>query len=319
MHLNVQRVGILDLCTYCRSLFGDDTTFRFKRGGQYGFELHKRVKVLSRDGEWYPATMIDIEDGRIRVHFDGWSDYFDEWVPAGSQRMRDMTLEEILEAQKALDQLDKETLKQREMIYKPQKRRSSNIKRTLPSSSAVTLSNEKSKSPDLTGIANKSNVDSDLLSQQSDHSTDSMISFDWNEYYFGRDTRRSIRNDKLLSNSDVLAKLKSRFKPGNQIEVRDRLKEWVPATIIEAKGCRVLIHYDDVPTFYDEWIDISSERLREKRTKNEAKEVAQNIKSLESKKDSKKKKDKADNDDDYRLEFVVNGALNGRLITGKQK
>ncbi len=184
----------------------------------------------------------------------------------------------------------------------------------------MTLSNGTSKSINPTGIINnKDDCDSDLLDQQSDHSTDSMVSFDWNEYYFGRDTRRSLRNDKLLSNSDTLAKLKSRFKPGNQIEARDRLKEWVPATIIEAKGCRVLIHYDDVPAFYDEWIDISSERLREKCTKNE-KEVTQNTKltsdSLESKKDSKKKKDKAENDDDYRLEFVVNGALNGRLITG---
>jgi hypothetical protein len=319
-HLNVQRIGSLDLCTYCRSLFGDDSTFRFKRGGQYGFELHKRVKVLSRDGEWYPATMVDVEDGRIRVHFDGWSDYFDEWIPAGSQRMRDMTLEEIIEAQKALEQLDKETLEQREIIYKPQKRRRSNLKRTTQSSSTVTPSNGVSKSIDSTGTANsKADADSNLLDQQSDHSTDSLISFDWNEYYFGRDTRRSLRNDKLLSNSDVLAKLKSRFKPGNQIEVRDRLKEWVPATIIETKGCRVLIHYDDVPAFYDEWIDISSERLREKCTKNEIKEIAKNVKSatnsLENKKDLKKKKDKAENDD-YRLEFVVNGALNGRLITG---
>ncbi|CAB5184504.1 uncharacterized protein OCT59_029662 [Rhizophagus irregularis] len=321
-HLNVQRIGSLDLCTYCRSLFGDDATFRFKRGGQYGFELHKRVKVLSRDGEWYPATMVDVEDSRIRVHFDGWSDYFDEWIPAGSQRMRDMTLEEIIEAQKALEQLDKETLKQREIIYKPQKRRRSNLKRTIQSSTVTPL-NRVTKSMDSTETANnKVDVDSSLPDQQSDHSTDSTISFDWNEYYIGRDTRRSLRNDKLLSNSDVLAKLKYRFKPGNQIEVRDRLKEWVPATIIETKGCRVLIHYDDVPAFYDEWIDISSERLREKCAKNEIKEVAKNVKSvttsLETKKDLKKKKDKVENDD-YRLEFVVNGALNGRLITANDK
>ncbi|CAG8513378.1 15734_t:CDS:10 [Funneliformis caledonium] len=321
MHINVQRIGSLDLCTYCRSLFGDDATFRFKRGGQYGFELQKRVKVLSRDGEWYPAIMVDVEDGRIRVHFDGWSDYFDEWIPAGSQRMRDMTLEEILEAQKALEQVDKETLEQREMMYVPQRRKRSNSKRPMQPPSTITPSNETSKSTDSTKVINnKARCDSDLFSEQSDLSTNSMIAFDWNEYYFGRDTRRSLRNDKLLSNSDVLAKLKSRFKPGNQIEARDRLKEWVPATIIEAKGCRVLIHYDDVPAFYDEWIDISSERLREKCTKNE---ITQNIKptstSLESKKDLKKKKSKAENDDDYRLEFVVNGALNGRLITADDK
>ncbi|CAJ0849676.1 6068_t:CDS:2, partial [Entrophospora sp. SA101] len=102
LHLNVQKVGSLDLCLYCRSLFDDDIEFRSRRA-QYGFELYKRVKVFYSDGGWYSATMMDVKDGRIRVHFDGWSDYFDEWIPAGSQRMKEMTIEEIVEAQKKLD------------------------------------------------------------------------------------------------------------------------------------------------------------------------------------------------------------------------
>ncbi|CAG8606244.1 12002_t:CDS:1, partial [Diversispora eburnea] len=93
MHLNVQRVGSLDLCPYCKSLFDDDATFRFKRGGQYGFERYKRVKVLYLD-VWYSATMVDFKNGRIKLHYDGWSDKFDEWILAGSKRIKDMTLEE---------------------------------------------------------------------------------------------------------------------------------------------------------------------------------------------------------------------------------
>ncbi|CAG8847424.1 12033_t:CDS:1, partial [Racocetra persica] len=116
VHLNVQRVGSLDLCSYCRTLFDDDNTIRFRRAGQYGFQPHKRVKILGRDNKWYPATQVDVTNGRIRVHFDGWSDKFDEWVPAGSQRMKDMTLDEILEAQKALEEESTETFDENESM-----------------------------------------------------------------------------------------------------------------------------------------------------------------------------------------------------------
>ncbi|CAG8718088.1 6471_t:CDS:10, partial [Cetraspora pellucida] len=310
MHLNVQRVGSLDLCSYCRALFDDDNTIRFRRAGQYGFQPHKRVKILGRDSKWYPATQVDVANGRIRVHFDGWSDKFDEWVPAGSQRMKDMTLDEILEAQKALEEESTETFDENESMLIHHNKGRIRVNGQNKSSS-ISSSSKKSSSQSKNVQSKKRDYqydgDSDIRSQQSE-STDSLASFDWNDFYIGRNTRRSMRNDKLLSNSNILAQLKARFKPGNQIEVRDRLREWVPATIVESKSCRILIHYDDVPAFYDEWVDISSERLRMKPIKtNETCVVGQDNKDkqnlLKNKKDDRKKKSKLEAVDDS-LEFI---------------
>ncbi|CAJ0924226.1 17429_t:CDS:10, partial [Entrophospora sp. SA101] len=279
LHLNVQKVGSLDLCLYCRSLFDDDIEFRSRRA-QYGFELYKRVKVFYSDGGWYSATMMDVKDGRIRVHFDGWSDYFDEWIPAGSQRMKEMTIEEIVEAQKKLDVMKKDEglIEQTENFYKSLLKR--NNKQLI------------------NNYANQSSFD----------------------FYFARNTRRSARNDVILTDGNILAKLKTRFKLGNKIEVRDRLREWMPATIIASKGCRILIHYDDVPAFYDEWIDITSDRLRVRQIikepdtyahQNSSKAISSSLHLINKKDRHQRKSGKCDINDDNNqvshLEFVVNG------------
>ncbi|CAG8500157.1 10011_t:CDS:10, partial [Diversispora eburnea] len=143
-------------------------------------------------------------------------------------------------------------------------------------------------------------------------STDLPSSFDWSDFYMGRNTRRSMRNDRLLDNSEIFNELKTKFKPGTQIEARDRLKEWVPSSIIDSKGCRVLIHYNDVPSFYDEWVDISSDRLRTKSVKKEDSNISKSTSSFSStsicsrKESSKKKiKSKSNADDSMsELEFV---------------
>ncbi|CAJ0625585.1 12856_t:CDS:2 [Entrophospora sp. SA101] len=294
LHLNVQKVGSLDLCLYCRSLFDDDIEFRSRRA-QYGFELYKRVKVFYSDGGWYSATMMDVKDGRIRVHFDGWSDYFDEWIPAGSQRMKEMTIEEIVEAQKKLDGL-------------------SNTSLTSIESDNTNHNHKKLK----TAIDN-----SDIQNKQTEQfiTKDPLEdSFDFSDFYFARNTRRSARNDVILTDGNILAKLKTRFKLGNKIEVRDRLREWMPATIIASKGCRILIHYDDVPAFYDEWIDITSDRLRVRQIikepdtyahQNSSKAISSSLHLINKKDRHQRKSGKCDINDDNNqvshLEFVVNG------------
>ncbi|CAJ0649176.1 3157_t:CDS:10 [Entrophospora sp. SA101] len=276
LHLNVQKVGSLDLCLYCRSLFDDDIEFRSRRA-QYGFELYKRVKVFYSDGGWYSATMMDVKDGRIRVHFDGWSDYFDEWIPAGSQRMKEMTIEEIVEAQKKLD----------------------GFSSTSPTSIESDNTNHNHKKLK-TAIDN-----SDIQNKQTEQfiTKDPLDdSFDFSDFYFARNTRRSARNDVILTDSNILAKLKTRFKLGNKIEVRNRLREWMPATIIASKGCRILIHYDDVPAFYDEWIDITSDRLRIRQIIKEPDTYAHQNSSKSGKYDIND-----DNSQVSQLEFVING------------
>lgn len=40
-----------------------------------------KVEIEST-GSWYPGKILKVEDGRYYVHYDGWSDGFDEWVEA---------------------------------------------------------------------------------------------------------------------------------------------------------------------------------------------------------------------------------------------
>lgn len=40
-----------------------------------------KVQIESA-GSWYPGKVLKVEDDRFYVHYDGWSDGFDEWVEA---------------------------------------------------------------------------------------------------------------------------------------------------------------------------------------------------------------------------------------------
>ncbi|CAG8488341.1 2903_t:CDS:10 [Ambispora gerdemannii] len=280
MHLNVQRVGSLELCSYCRSLFGEDTSGRSKRGGQYGFEIYKRVKVMSHDGEWYPGMMMDFQNGKIRVNFDGWSSSFDEWVPAESSRLQEMTLEEILEAQKnmqfdmeyRLRSVDSEASKDQQeddldLTWTPKKRmRSSRVKSkqsSLINKRIRTRSQPKIFAPKY----EPEEEESDHWDSQSRQSTSETSNLDWRELYLRRSTRQAGRKgrSRLRFDEDTsidLNELKTRYRPGARIEARDAFKEWHSGRVIEAKGYRILIHYDNYSPIYDEWIDINSQRLR---------------------------------------------------------
>ena len=45
----------------------------------------KKVEVLSK-GKWYPARILDKRNGEFYVHYDGYSDSWNEWVTASRVR-----------------------------------------------------------------------------------------------------------------------------------------------------------------------------------------------------------------------------------------
>lgn len=45
------------------------------------FRVGQAVQVLSQ-GTWYPARVLRVDQGRYRVHYEGWADSWDEWVTA---------------------------------------------------------------------------------------------------------------------------------------------------------------------------------------------------------------------------------------------
>ncbi|KAJ3089605.1 hypothetical protein HK102_005955 [Quaeritorhiza haematococci] len=68
------------------------------------------------------------------------------------------------------------------------------------------------------------------------------------------------RNRAQLS----IEQLKCMFVPGTAVEVLWGRHHWYAGQIVEAKGWRVLVHYEGWDASHDHWIDINSERLRKK-------------------------------------------------------
>ncbi|KAG0361255.1 hypothetical protein BG005_008806 [Podila minutissima] len=61
---------------------------------------------------------------------------------------------------------------------------------------------------------------------------------------------------------DHIANLKRLYTPGTRIQARDKQMEWLLARVRDMRNSRVLVQYEGFPAFYNEWIDINSERLK---------------------------------------------------------
>ncbi|KAF9097329.1 hypothetical protein BGX23_009177 [Mortierella sp. AD031] len=76
---------------------------------------------------------------------------------------------------------------------------------------------------------------------------------------------RSLTRDKKRKRplkEDHITFLRRTMVPGTRIRSRDRQLEWLTAVIRDVKNSRVLVHYEGFPEFFNEWIDINSERLK---------------------------------------------------------
>lgn len=45
------------------------------------FNVNDEVEILW-SGVWYKGTILEIREGKYKVHYTGWSSQYDEWVPA---------------------------------------------------------------------------------------------------------------------------------------------------------------------------------------------------------------------------------------------
>lgn len=46
---------------------------------------------VSWSGTWYPSTVVAVDEGRYRIHYEGWSNDWDEWVPPSRMRWPDQS------------------------------------------------------------------------------------------------------------------------------------------------------------------------------------------------------------------------------------
>ncbi|KAF9951944.1 hypothetical protein BGZ72_006647 [Mortierella alpina] len=76
-----------------------------------------------------------------------------------------------------------------------------------------------------------------------------------------RSLTSSKKRTRVLA-EDHITFLRRTMVPGTRIQARDRQMDWLTAVIRDVKNSRVLVHYEGFQEFFNEWIDINSERLR---------------------------------------------------------
>jgi SAM-dependent methyltransferase len=54
----------------------------------YGFYPGRLVTVLDKQGTPWSARMLQLEKGRILIHYDDWDSIYDEWIDSDSQRIQ---------------------------------------------------------------------------------------------------------------------------------------------------------------------------------------------------------------------------------------
>jgi hypothetical protein len=54
----------------------------------YGYDFMQHVQLLHLDNKWYEGRLISMDRNRLRVHYCGWPDLFDEYVAVGSRRLQ---------------------------------------------------------------------------------------------------------------------------------------------------------------------------------------------------------------------------------------
>ncbi|KAF9902117.1 hypothetical protein EC991_005257 [Linnemannia zychae] len=77
-----------------------------------------------------------------------------------------------------------------------------------------------------------------------------------------RSLTRDNKKRKRPLKEDHITFLRRTMVPGTRIRSRDRQLEWLTAVIRDVKNSRVLVHYEGFAEFFNEWIDINSERLK---------------------------------------------------------
>ncbi|CAK0790021.1 unnamed protein product, partial [Prorocentrum cordatum] len=57
-------------------------------GGPRAFETGAAIAVVSGTGVERQCTVVDVDAGQVKVHYDGFADDYDEWLPKDSDRIR---------------------------------------------------------------------------------------------------------------------------------------------------------------------------------------------------------------------------------------
>eukprot|EP00475_Leptophrys_vorax_P032356 TRINITY_DN4980_c0_g1_i3.p1 TRINITY_DN4980_c0_g1~~TRINITY_DN4980_c0_g1_i3.p1 ORF type:complete len:341 (+),score=69.65 TRINITY_DN4980_c0_g1_i3:29-1051(+) len=188
----------------------------------FSWKVGDMVDVMDKNNKWYQCQVTATQGHQVRIHYIGWNEKWDEWIPRDSPRIAKLeshTGVKRLERIKVGDLIDAQD--------RQGKWYESVVQAIKDGQFLVHYNGWSSKWDEWISI------ESDRLAELHTHSA------------------------KQISPAGNVRRL----SVGDAIDAKDPWNKWCKATVLKAQRDVVLIHYDGFSSKYDEWIAIESARL----------------------------------------------------------
>ncbi|KAJ2490423.1 hypothetical protein IWW37_003164 [Coemansia sp. RSA 2050] len=204
------------------------------------------VEVMNANRSWYRARVISYADKKFLVHFVDWDHSHDEWVAAGSKRLRKALSDESEEEARRIcavlvDQYNAyvesiEKAREESEAKRLVKRRISPVKPTVVPVGAQQAS-----------LAGKAIAQ---VEEEEEEDIDEDVA--------------PISVDSGFTPVPQLLRVKDYvqiYRRGMIVAARDRNKMWWKAEIVDIRTFRFRIHYTGFPKVWDEWMEMNTQRV----------------------------------------------------------
>ncbi|KAJ2486439.1 hypothetical protein EV174_001104 [Coemansia sp. RSA 2320] len=223
----------------------------------HGYYPGEIVEVMNANRSWYRGRVISYTNKKFLIHFMDWGHSHDEWVGAGSKRMRKSPVaashEESEEAARKIcavlvdehnayvDQIERaqmEEAKEKAKRKPAPVRRAATAAEMAPAATAIPVNAQIAQLP---GKAKAQSMEEDIDEGVEPISVECGYSV----------------VPQLLRVKDYVRV----YHKGMQVAARDRNKLWWKAEIVDIKTFRLRIHYTGFPSMWDEWMEMNTQRV----------------------------------------------------------
>ncbi|KAJ2517812.1 hypothetical protein GGI11_003050 [Coemansia sp. RSA 2049] len=232
----------------------------------HGYYPGQLVDVLNANRTWYTGRVISYANKKFLINYNGWPHSHNEWIPAGSKRMRasadatsardDIIAQSVETEENArracavlvdeynayidgleLERAEKERLRQQKRMQM----------RKAPVNGHLSKLTDNIQTTD---DAKQNEDTSTATNLEESEYTDSAV--------------EPISVDPDYEAAPQLLRVKDYshiYRIGMDIAARDRNKLWWKAKIKDIKSFRLRIHYVGFPSVWDEWVEMNTQRI----------------------------------------------------------
>ncbi|KAJ1773946.1 hypothetical protein IW140_003187 [Coemansia sp. RSA 1813] len=232
----------------------------------HGYYPGQLVDVLNANRTWYTGRVISYANKKFLINFNGWPHSQNEWIPAGSKRMRAATFTADVDGTSGPQSVEAEEDARRicavlvdeynAYVDGLEKKKAEKEKVKLQKRQQARKTPFNAHLSKLTGSA----IATSAAKQNGDASTD-------NDAEDPEDIDSSVEPISVDSGYDAAPQLlrvkdyTQIYRKGMDVAARDRNKLWWKAKIAEIKSFRARVHYIGFPSAWDEWVEMNTQRI----------------------------------------------------------